>query len=191
MRAFTNYDNISAAHAGGGGILPSGAYVVVIQNAVDHPDEPKPYLTITFDIAEGEHAGKWANESPDNEWRHSFRQYYNSDFGEQRLKAIFEAVEASNPGYRWNWQESTLVGKLCGFVIRHRLYTKKNGEDGTSLDLYDAVPVADVRAGNIVAPPDKDDRDPAAVAAKAAAAAPVPASYGQGGGSVYDEDAPF
>lgn len=33
------------------------------------------------------------------------------------FKGVLTSLEESNPGFRWNWDESTLVGKKVGGVF--------------------------------------------------------------------------
>lgn len=45
------------------------------------------------------------------------------------FKGFITAVEESNPGYKWNWDEKTLKGKKIGIVFRMEEYSY-NGYDG-------------------------------------------------------------
>ena len=38
------------------------------------------------------------------------------------FKAFITAVEKSNPGYKWNWDEKTLNGKFCAVAFRDEEY---------------------------------------------------------------------
>lgn len=113
-------------------VLPKGAYVIKILDAKEEPNRngSGTHLKVSFDIAEGEYAGfymaafqndtredkKWSNDAviyitcPDD----NSEQYVVDNFN-----AFMTAVEDSNEGYHWNWEEGTLKGKLVGAKFRN------------------------------------------------------------------------
>lgn len=173
MKALTNYDSVTASN--GGGLLPAGGYACKIVRVNDHTTEPKPYLSVVYDVLDpATKQTMFANDLADgsNDWRHEFRFYMTSDFGVSRYKMLVECVERSveNKGFSYSnadGAEQTLVGKWVGFVIRHRLYTKKSGpnagKDGEALDLAAILTCSDALSGEFnpswLEP--KDDREPA------------------------------
>lgn len=73
-----------------------------------------------------------------------------------RFKGFIDAIEQSNPGYKFNGDERALQGKLLGFNFREEEYMPRNsntGEIKTTVRPFYAISVAKVREG--VIPPAK------------------------------------
>lgn len=47
----------------------------------------------------------------------------SEDFIKKTFKTFTTSIEKSNPGYTWNWQEDTLVGKKFGGVFGYEEFT--------------------------------------------------------------------
>ena len=120
--------------------LPKGAYVIKILNVKEEPNKAGTgtYLKIAFDISEGEYAGfykkSFDNDTrEDKKWNNDAVLYITcpDDNSEQFIQDNFNkfmtAVEDSNEGYHWNWEESTLKDKLVGakFCIEQSEYDGK------------------------------------------------------------------
>lgn len=120
--------------------LPKGAYVIKLLNVKEEANKSGggSHLKIAFDIAEGEYAGfyKRAFENDtreDKKWSNDACLYLNcpEDDSEQWIVDNFNkfmtAVEDSNEGYHWGWDESTLKDKLVGakFCIEQSEYEGK------------------------------------------------------------------
>lgn len=211
MKAIQNFDGIQASN-GGSSLLAPGAYTCKVLAVHDHTNEAKPYLSVVFDVYDRDTKRfRFADVAADSnqDWRHEFRFYVGTEFGQQRYKALIEAVEGSkeNGGYRYqnvDGAEQTLAGKWVGFVIRHRLYTRQQGqhagEDATAPDLAGAITCADALAGkfppNWVEPRDQRDQSQqtAPVAAPPVTPAPVQAPVAvpvAPAPDFADEDIPF
>lgn len=121
-------------------LLPKGAYVIKLLNVKleENKNKTGSYLKIAFDIAEGEYAGfyKKAFENDtreDKKWNNDAVIYLGcpDDNSEQWLIDTFNkfitAVEDSNEGYHWSWDENTLKDKLVGakFCIEQSEYDGK------------------------------------------------------------------
>lgn len=155
-----NWTEVNAAQPGGGAKLPAGGYVIRILKVED--DERNEYLTITYDIAEGEHAGHYADEDAGNAWRHQFRRYY-SEKAEAFFAQFLQALAASNADFDLNaWSKVSnpydLEGLVLGSIWQDVKYTNTKGEDKERLDFYAAVPADRIRAGQFEVPPVKDVR---------------------------------
>ena len=120
--------------------LPKGAYVLKLLNVKEEESKDKTgsYLKIAFDIAEGDYAGfyKRAFENDtreDKKWNNDAVLYITcpQDNSEQWIVDNFNkfmtAVEDSNEGYHWGWDENTLKNKLVGakFCIEQSEYDGK------------------------------------------------------------------
>lgn len=163
MQPIQGFENVQAVH-GRRGMLPAGAYVVqVIRASEDTTNYGNACLKVVFEIAEGDYAGYFADVDADEsmDWRHTAEIDVQEANG-ARLKALVEAVQASNPGYVWDWNEQGLVGRTFGLVLQERKVTllkgKNKGQDRSYLDFWDAVPVDAVRAGQVATPPVNDKR---------------------------------
>ena len=96
--------------------LPAGAYACKIIEVIDNVD--KEYLDVYFDIVEGEFKGYFTTlfNSTGKNYGRIARSYKTNAL--PFFKAFITAVEKSNPGYKWNWDEKTLNGKLCAVSFR-------------------------------------------------------------------------
>ena len=161
-----NWTTVDAANIGGGGQLEAGGYVVVIDKAVDHPAEG--YVDLTIDIAEGDNARMYAGLPESDDWRHTYRRYYEGG-AEPFFKQFLDALETSNRGkfsiaaWQEKCDEREFVGLQLGVIFQKRLYTKKSGnnagKDGWSLNWFASVPAQDIRNGDYTVPAERDERD--------------------------------
>lgn len=188
MRQPDNYNPQSESHGRGGGRLRAGTYIIRIDAvSEDQTGYGNQSLKLVYNIVEGEFAGFFDDISGNVEmdWRHTIEVDVEENSG-GRLNALLSAVAASNPGFQWAWDERVLVGKFVGVTFQERLTTnkrgKRKGQTATYLDLWDFLPVEQVRAGQFEVPPVNDQRDLEAEAkAKASQeAAQTPVAVPQG-----------
>ena len=176
------WTTVDAATVGGAGQLEAGGYVVMIQKVEDHPEDG--YLDLIIDVAEGEHAFMYSGLPESDDWRHTYRRYYEGGAA-PFFKQFLEALEISNRG-KFNiaeWErtcdERAFIGLELGVIFQKRLYTKKSGankgKDGWNLNWFACVPAQDIRNGDFSVPADDDQRDK------------VPAGGGASGGGTYDD----
>lgn len=117
--------------------LPKGAYVIKLLNVVEEANKSGngSHLKIAFDIAEGQHTNFYkksfdSDTREDKKWNNDAILYITSpeDNSEQYIIDNFNkfitAIEDSNEGYHWNWDENTLKNKLVGakFFIEQSEY---------------------------------------------------------------------
>lgn len=154
MKKISGYDKIQ--ESGYFKKLPVGGYVVKILSAIDVPE--KEYLRLSFDIAEGPNKGFFAEEYKNNtredkKWPNAgtfVRSYKEKAL--PMMKGFTTAVEKSNKNYTWNFDESTLKGKLVGLVIGEEEYVNSSGKMRTRT-YVDAVRSVDViREGKFEVP---------------------------------------
>lgn len=145
--------------------LPAGAYVAKIMGAEVVSYSWGEQLVISFDIAEGEHKDFFAadyrrNTNADKKWRGTYRatipdennQYFD---GQRRtFNNIMFALEESNNGYRFDWDEKRLKGLLVGIIMRDEEW-EYNGKTGWRTSCCKLVKISDVREGNIRLPEPK------------------------------------
>ena len=139
-----NWDNVEEAK--GYEKLPAGGYICGITSVEDKPD--KEYLTIEFDIAEGEHKNYYRElYDRKNFWgAHFIKSYKQSAQG--FFKKFLLAVEASNPGFKFNNDEIALKRKKVGITIGYEEYVGADGTIKERIYADDFLPVDDIKKGN-------------------------------------------
>lgn len=177
MKKPENWDEVKAA--GDFEKLAAGGYVIRITDVEDNAE--KEYLTITYDIAEGEEKGRFGGEwGAEHPYAHRFiRSYKNAAVG--MFKAFINAVEASNEGFEYKFKESALIGKILGVVIGYEEYNTTSGTIGQRTYIRTVKSADDIRAGKFVVPDLKRMK-----AETPEAAAPVP-----GFAELNSDDLPF
>lgn len=145
------------------------AAVAGIKQAVVQTDDFGAKLCILFDICEGDYTG-WYQEDfnaqqprpgEEKRWKGVLRLWLPKNDGSEQdewtirtLKGFTTAIEKSNPGYQWNWDERSLAGKYIGILYRNEEWDF-NGSTGWSKRPYRAISVDSVREGSFRAPKDK------------------------------------
>lgn len=146
--------------------LPLGAYVCKVKKCSVVDNSYGEQLAILFDIAEGEYAGYFqkdfaSNTAQDKKWRGVLRVWIPKDDGsdndeitKRSFKGMTTAFERSNPGYQWDWNENSLVGKTVGILFRNEEYDYQ-GKQGWSVRPFRALSADTVRNGEYTLPKDK------------------------------------
>jgi len=142
MRQMDGYDKVQAQD-GNFERLPAGGYVCAIKSArVEASKNGNDLLIVAFDIIEGDHQGHfqkdfdrrkgaqrpgYANEA---KWGGVYRQLLCGKDGLPNpfFKGMMVAIENSNPGYKWDWNEGALKGKRIGFVFGDEEYLSQKGD---------------------------------------------------------------
>jgi len=101
MRPIDGYDQ-APAYTGESIALPAGLYKCTIRQVnVILDNKQREQMVICFDILEGTQKDGYVGPT---------------------------AVEKSNPGYRWDWNEKGLVGKCFGGVFQREEFVTKDGQ---------------------------------------------------------------
>ena len=118
MKVIENYDLIN--EAGELKRLPAGPQICKIIEVVDKPDQE--YLDVYFDISEGEFKGYFTAlfENTSKNYGRITRSYKPNAL--PFFKQFITAVEKSNPGYKWIWDEKSLTNKTCVVNFREEEY---------------------------------------------------------------------
>ena len=134
--------------------LAAGAYICKITGVEDVPINPNTgkgdYLRIHYDIAEGHFAGyyKGLREAhPDWTFIGSYiRSYKEAALG--IFKRFCSAVSNSNGNYvfdgKTNADESTLIGKKIGLVLREEEYIGNDGSRKKRLEVFKEFAIGDI-----------------------------------------------
>ena len=146
--------------------LPLGAYVCKVKKAVLQNSEYGEQLCILFDIEDGEYRGYYADDFQnstykDKKWKGVLRVWLPKNDGSEKdewtkstLKGMVTAFEKSNPGYQWNWDENSLVGKEIGILFRNEEW-EYEGKTGWTVKPFKAISVDSVADGKYSLPKDK------------------------------------
>lgn len=123
MKPIEGYDLVN--EAGEYKKLPAGIYGVKITKVVDVPE--KEYLEVYCDITKGEYANyfKTLVDSGLSDTSRTIRSYKSKAL--PFFKAFITAVEKTNPDYKWDWDETKLVGKNVIAVFGDEEYEDKDG----------------------------------------------------------------
>lgn len=143
--------------------LEAGCYQCVVKNVETRNSRSgKPMLVIAFDIMGGEYDGYFMDLYAKNvenahqdgkqaKWPNGgvFYQLLDDDHL-PRFKAVIEAIEASNPGYKFNMDEKSLKDKVFGGVMREEEYeSQRDGSIKTTVRCDRVVPVSKIETTKV------------------------------------------
>lgn len=145
MRPIDGYEQ-APAFTGETISLPAGLYKLVIkQVSVIQDKSNREMMVLCFDIAEGSQQDGYMNintdfkdfykkqfelrrqSDPNAKWGGIYRQLTHGD-SLPFFKGMITSIERSNPGYHWNWDEKTLVGKFVGGIFRREEFETGDGQ---------------------------------------------------------------
>ena len=166
MKPINNWDNVQAA--GNIETLPAGAYVCEIMQAKEtkNKNSDGTHLEISFDVCEGDYKGffqqDWKGQDREDKfWRGIIRQNIPNEQSAKYIlqcrffKRFTNALEDSNPGYHWDWNEAALKGKKIGVVFGERERESQKGTVYTVTDATEMISVEDVKNGKFKVPEKK------------------------------------
>lgn len=161
-----NWDSVEPNYGERKTLKPGGYICQVIATAIEKSKNGNDMLVINFDIAEGDDKGyymKRYKEAPrtngtEPKWGGKYYIVIDVEGYEGRLKAFTTSLEESNPGYKWDWNEENIKGKLMGGIFREEEYIS-NGEIRTSCKLWQVRSVATIRSGEFEVPRKKEISD--------------------------------
>ena len=132
MNKPNDWDSVQAA--GDFEALELGGHVCKILKAESTVTKSgRPALKLFLDIADGKQAGYFKKSFDnstfaDKKWPNGGQFTQITDGTSTKFfKGVITAIEKSNTGYKWAWDETTLKGKLIGGVFGREQY-EKNGE---------------------------------------------------------------
>lgn len=164
MKAFNGFE--AKKQGGEREKLPAGGYVAKIMNAEEVSYSWGSVLLISFDIVEGEYKDFFRkdyqeNTNEDKKWRGTYRLSVPKDDGSEKdewTKRTFGnaiwAIEDSNSGYAWDWNEAELKNKMVGVLFRNREW-EMNGNTGWTTECCKLTSVDDIRNEKFKMPKDK------------------------------------
>lgn len=184
------FDESSAFVPGESATLPPGGYVCKIVRAKEEKSRSgKQMLTIAFDICEGEFADFYANKqaaqkakdpNADVRWGGVYRQLTEGD-SLPFFKGMIASLEDSNPGWKWMWDEKTLVGLKFGGLFGREEFEAQDGRVLMTTRLFYIRSVNGIKG--VEAPADKLLNSKAASTATGGKSSHI--------GGITDDDVPF
>lgn len=127
MKAFAGYEN-AKVKTGSFELLPKGAYVLKILNVKEAQNSKGgSRFDIAFDIAEGDYKDFYQNQFNKNKESNEDAKYSNdgiyrlmipeddsAGWKKDNFKTFIYALEESNNGYHWDWDETKWKNLLFG-----------------------------------------------------------------------------
>ena len=171
MKRIDNWEQVEAFN-GDKETLEPGGYICEIMEAKEttyynNNGEAFQRLQVSFDIVEGPRAGHFARDYRTQavygkqKWNGVLRVFPpmegSSDqakLSQGRFKAITNALELSNPGYKWDWDETKLKGKRIGVMFRNEEW-EYEGRHGWKVRPYRFVSAGYIERGEFEIPKDK------------------------------------
>lgn len=140
--------------------LEAGGYICKIISAKEEKSKSgKRMLVIALDIEEGDKKGFFRNRftentSPDKKWPSGaiYRQMLEGDKAVGFLKGLMTSLEASNEGFKWDWDEKKLKDLKCGAIFGEEEYERMDGSIGTSTKVKFIRTVKAIQDGNFKVP---------------------------------------
>lgn len=140
MKRLNDYENIKVND---GQKFKLGGKNCIIKNVKEFQYKGVSKLSLELDIADGDNKGYYQakyDERPDTSkfWDDGATLSIHADAdsisdekernkAKSYLKGIMTAIESYNPGYTWNWDEKSLIGKKISVNFSLKEY---NGNDG-------------------------------------------------------------
>ena len=147
--------------------LPKGGYVVRILGATVHGNSNGQYVKVAADIAEGEYQGFYHRDyqnqqTEDKKWKCNYLLNVRKDDGSEKdgwtkrkFKTFTEALEESNPGYHFDWDETKFKGLILGGLFNEREYEKRDGSVGRATNFAQVCSVDMIRGNRYRLPEDR------------------------------------
>lgn len=148
--------------------LPKGGYVVKILGvSIEHFRDNVATLKLSCDICEGEYSNYFAdaykaNTNENKFWSCNLLQNLPVDDKSERdgwtkksFRTMIDAIEDSNPGYHWDWNEQSLKGKIVGGLFNEQEYEAKDGTIRKATRLARLCNAQNIRDGKYTLPKDR------------------------------------
>ena len=140
---------------------PPGAYLAKIIGVKTEPsyDQSREVIVLALEITDGEYAGQYTKVYDEQKasfgdgvkYRGTFRLTPFKEGDEAWVRSRFEgnlwAIQESNPGYAWDWDETRLRGLKVGINVRKCIYTGRDGTEKETTEIGQLERICDVQDG--------------------------------------------
>ena len=147
LKKIDNWDQIEGIEMGEREEVKLGGHEVIIKDAYEYKSEMSGNTSLKIEIdinGKDKQAGFYQKQFDsitdlkNKKWPNGACKYVSlreETKCQQMFKGFITAVENSNPGYKWDWDEKSLVGKkLCG-VFGLEEFERQDGTVGTTVKL--------------------------------------------------------
>ena len=140
--------------------LEAGGYICKIISAKEEKSKSgKRMLVIALDIVEGDKKDYFKkrfdeDNRAEKKWPAGaiYRQMLEGEKAAGFLKGLMTSLEASNEGFKWDWNEKKLRDLKCGAIFGEEEYEKMDGSIGTSTKIKFIRTVKAIQEGNFKVP---------------------------------------
>lgn len=167
INKFKDYDTIDTNESIS---LETGGYELKIINAKVENYSTCSILKIAFDIVnDPKYSGFYSKrfkanqaKNPNAKWGGVFDVFIPKDDGSDRdyytklnFKRFTTAVEQSNSGYKWNWDETSLKNKVFGGVFGREEFETSDKKRKFAVKCRFARSIESIKSGDFTIPDDK------------------------------------
>lgn len=139
VKEFTPFEKVEA-----------GGYICGIYTVEDVPE--KEYLKISYDIIEGEKKGFYTKLKKEKGWElPSFIASYK-ETALSFFKGTITSIEKSNKGFKFDNDETKLVGKKIGLVLFEKERINNNGKKVVDMRVDKAHSIDAIKSGDFEVP---------------------------------------
>lgn len=140
--------------------LNAGGYICKIISAKEEKSKSgKRMLVLALDIVEGDKKDFFRNRfnensNPNKKWPAGaiYRQMLEGEKAAGFLKGLMTSLEASNDGFKWDWDEKKLADLKCGAIFGEEEYEKMDESVGTTTKVKFIRTVKAIQDGNFKVP---------------------------------------
>ena len=152
---------------------PVGCYVAEIQDVrfvpADGNKQDHDVIELMIEITEGEYKNRYHEVYADQDERFGNAKYKgvfrltapledDEDWRRRTFEGNLWAVEDSNDGYHWDWDEKKLKGKKVGISVRDYLYTYE-GKNRSTTEIGRLESIQEISKGKVKPMKARDRRE--------------------------------
>lgn len=141
-------------------VIEPGNYAAVICKVSEGvTPNGSQYIEFWIDIIDGEFTRYYEKDYKsqtvgEKKWRGTVR-FFTSERALPMLKAAITAIEESNPGYKFDWDDTTVKGKKVGVSIRREQFEATDGTLKFTTRPFAFRDIKKVITGELEVPKDK------------------------------------
>lgn len=159
MEKLEGYDEAQAITGEYEKLEPGGYICKIVSAKQEKSKSGKNMLVLALDIIDGDKKEFFRkrfdeNTSADKKWPAGaiYRQMLEGEKAAGFLKGIMTSLEASNEGFKWDWDEKKLKDLKCGAIFGEEEYEKLDENIGVSTKVKFIRTVEAIRDGKFKVP---------------------------------------